>query len=170
MRSTTIILCLLAAGTTATAQEFTKVEVQITEDSCQWFDPPGGEGDGWQECPLHGNYKLVIRYDFMGLEIYDVATTDDKFSASLYAESCGDFQRFGDVIELRLAEGLPFAAIVQVICLKETADGELEEMGGSYLAVVGLKRYADLFGQTDFENAESWETARSLADQLYLEY
>lgn len=170
MNKLTIISCLLSANMVATAQEFTSVEVQVNEDSCQWFDPPGGEGDGWQECALYGDYKLVIRYDFMGLEIYDVATKDDAFSASLYAENCGDFQTFGNTIELRLADGLPFAAIVEVVCLKETADGEIEEMGGSYLAVVGLKRYADLFGQADFENGESWETARSIADELYLEY
>ncbi len=132
--------------------------------------PPEAEGaDGWMECKGPKGYKIHINYDMYGNNLISVVAEEGEYYESIGVDYCGVSQQYGGVMEIRYADGKPFAGIIRYKCLDEGEPGGYPtEKVGEYLIVFGLEGYEHISHQVDVRKTpKANEVARKFADEGY---
>ena len=156
---------------------FTSEYTFMDKADCRSLDEEYPEGDVPERCEGKGGYYIYTYYNLYGHGIRSIDLDGEiEFSASLTTDGCQDSQDYGNAIEWRMADGMPFAVIQRFKCLemREQTDEEtgiifeIFEVHAEYLLVIGLKGFEHIDHAIDVSAIKNANLkARSLADEGY---
>ncbi len=155
----------------------------LAAKNCKTDDAYLSEGDDFGKvCPGNGKYKLLI--SGFGSQInYGAVIPKTDFAVYFFPLETGAAQKFerADLyrekivgqIEWRLADGVPFAAVIRAQFYKNKGGAKAGKNSavkvGEFVFVRGLKDFEDL--QEDLETAQTAfnpiEQAHKIADEFY---
>jgi hypothetical protein len=156
----------LRGATAATKPKFTSTYTDFAK--CTYTDESELEEgqDASATCPGPNGYQIQSGPSAFGESLYAVKNDQSVELAFVPFSYLGTK---GRKLEWRLANGVPFAAILRVDTYREPGDSgnPFEVKTGSVIKVVGLVGYERIKGSVNAKAKTANEQARALADRQY---
>lgn len=129
---------------------------------------PSQEGsDAPSVCEGLGQFKIYRYYNYYGGMILRVQ--DEGYEVTMLPEECGDNQVYGTTALWRLANGVPYAVVVQVTCFTSNDQSAFEDIAGSFYVVRGLTSTPGIAMDVPISAQTSMDMIFSKTDAAYLQ-